>query len=310
MNYRKIVKYLIRDKVKTYNISDIVKYLTKYPRWLYLPYNIHHGWYTAILPRQKDLKKKTYPLMLVWNKRQKENWKKSSKISVESIGAPFIHYRRKKKISPSINATGTLALPAHSSKNTSAKYDIDLYCKMLKNLPDKYHPITICLHYYDYNTDLKKNYHNKGFKVVTAGHVHSSNFVDKFYDILKNNKYCTSNSIGTFVLYSVELGIPFFLFGPEAKILRKKGHYKVGEESVKQQAANLFNYPKSEINEGIRIKENQREFVLKESGVEDCVDLKKLKYIMLYNFFFKIIPLIMYRIVKLPVLGIKKALRI
>lgn len=306
----KLKKYLIRNKVKTYNISGILKYLTGYPNWLYLPFNIHHGWYTSVLPRERDLNPKTYPLMLVWNKRQKEIWKKYSNISVECIGAPFIHYRRKKNILPSANAKGTIVFPAHSSKNTTIEYDIESFCTRLLSLPIQYHPISVCLHYYDYNGSFKKLYEDKGFKVFTAGHVHSSQFVDNFYDILKAHKYSTSNSIGTYVMYSIELGIPFFLYGEPTTLVKRAGHDGGGVQSVKPEADKLFSYTVSEVLDGVTIKDEQESFIISESGVDDCIDFNQLRKVMLYNFWFKIVPLMIYRIVKLPVLGIKKVLRI
>ena len=71
-----ISSHIIKSKVKTYNIAEIVKDYCKYPKWLYLPFNIHHGWYASILPRIKDLSPKTYPIMLVWNMNGKNtaNW--------------------------------------------------------------------------------------------------------------------------------------------------------------------------------------------------------------------------------------------
>jgi hypothetical protein len=102
----KIIRYLIRSRARTYNISELVKEYCNYPSWVNLPFNIHHGWYARINPRQKDLKPATYPIMLVWNKRQEKEWVKHSNIPVSAIGAPFIHYRRKHNIKQDVNAKG------------------------------------------------------------------------------------------------------------------------------------------------------------------------------------------------------------
>ena len=51
----------------------------------------------------------------------------------------------------------------------------------------------------------------KGFDVVTAGHKFDKKFVNRFYEILSNHKYATSNAYGSHVPYSIEMGLPFFI---------------------------------------------------------------------------------------------------
>lgn len=44
-----------------------------------------------------------------------------------------------------------------------------MFYKQLKNLPEKFHPITICLHHCDIETGKLLPYIKKGFHVVPAG---------------------------------------------------------------------------------------------------------------------------------------------
>ena len=307
-----ISSHIIKSKVKTYNIAEIVKDYCKYPKWLYLPFNIHHGWYASILPRIKDLSPKTYPIMLVWNKRQEYEWKKHSKLAVCSIGSPFIHYRRKKNIKQKDWAKGTVAFPSHSSRNTTVQYDINKYFNILQTLPESYKPITICLHHYDFTNKIKEQYEKLGIKVVSAGHVHSSSFVDNFYDILSEHKYATSNAIGTYVLYSIEMGIPFFLYGEKEKINRliRKGNDGGSLESMRLLAEKLFSYSENELaySQGVIITKEQKDFVLSESGVEDCIKPEELRKLLLKAFFLKTIPLAIGRLITLPIYVIKKVI--
>jgi hypothetical protein len=304
-SFAKLKKYLVRNSVKTYSLSEVVKEISGYPKWLPLPFNIHHGWYTDIKPRKKDLKQKTYPLMLVWNKRQEIIWKEYSSIDVVAIGAPFIHYRRKNNIQINSSASGTIAFPAHSAKSSKASFDTNEYCNYLKSLPISYKPITICLHHYDLLLGTNNIYEEHGFKVVSAGHVHSPKFVDNLFEILSSHKYSTSNLIGTYVLYSVEMGIPFILYGNRDKSY-KVGNSLIGNESVKPLAEELFSYDSEEIKEGIKITQAQQKFVIDESGMNDCVDMRELKHIMLKAFFFKLLPKAVQRFVTLPVLLVRK----
>ncbi len=61
---------------------------------------------------------------------------------------------------------------------------------------------------------------SKGYKVVTAGNPHDNTYTQKFYAILKNYKYTMSNLIGSYTFYSVEMGIPFSLYGRRTELLQ------------------------------------------------------------------------------------------
>jgi len=66
---------------------------------------------------------------------------------------------------------------------------------------------------------LHNTFIEQGIPVYSAGHAHDQDFVDRFYDIIRHFKYSMSNAIGSYTYYSVELGIPFSLFGPGAQMI-------------------------------------------------------------------------------------------
>jgi hypothetical protein len=134
---------------------------------------------------------------------------------------PFVFYRRKYKVHRDANARGTLVFPAHSIFNTEELTDIDEYIRQLKELPDIYKPLAICLHCEDINKGKHRKYMDAGFPVYTAGHTHNYRYVERFYDVLRHFKYSTSNAYGSYIYYAVEMGIPFFLHGDEVEYYNK-----------------------------------------------------------------------------------------
>lgn len=140
--------------------------------------------------------------------KEKKRFKK-----VYIAGSAFVHYRKIKNIQKSETPKGTLCLPMHPTTVADVIMDYDAYMDKLLELPDNYHPFTICLYYLDIQKGLHQKFLNRGFDVVTAGHLYDDQFPVRFYDFLKDKKYVTSNAYGSFIPYAIEMGIPFFFHG-------------------------------------------------------------------------------------------------
>ena len=312
---KRISKYTLLFKQKcTYSSNEIIKDYCGYPTSLRLP-QIQHGWYLGIDPWERDLKGATH-LFLAWSKRMQKAWTKHSKVPTVVIGAPFIHYRRMNKIVRSSSTRGTIAFPVHSSFNFKAVYNIDEYCKKIQGLSEEYKPVTICLGYHDILSPIRFQYEEYGFKVVSAGDPYDKNFVRNFYHLLKVNKYSTSNRFGSYVMYSVEMDIPFFLYADEVSfhyVYKKNEEIKFKPiKSIKPYANKIFKISELNIHDvkEIRINKAQRDFIISESGIEDCVTPQKLKRILLKTYFFKAIPTAIFRIVFAPFIISIKFIRI
>jgi hypothetical protein len=268
-----------------YGLHDLIKLHTKLPFFIDA-INVQHGWTPLDNVLKSDLEN-TKGIMLCWNKRYKEQWVKNSNIPCEIIGAPFVHYKRFKNIKISKNAEGTLAFPAHSIKELQADFDIEKYCNELISLPDKYQPVTICLHPLDieyYNLD--KQYAKRGFKVVSAAFHKEKPFYDFFYNTLRQHKYTTSNEPGSYTLYAIEMRIPFFILGDlpvrNNKAFKNKdiSNTIVGLTDFKygKIAYDLFNNsPKDTITI------EQSDFVTSELGINDCLDPEKMRKVIIQS---------------------------
>ena len=210
--------------MESYGTNLIVKEYCHFPRFLPLPCHIEHGWTPMSTPLNSDLRIASYKkMMLVFNQRRKNIWLKASNIPVFVIGAPFVLYRQMRKIKQNPNAKGTIAFPSHSTLFIENQYDINTYCRQLAKLPPKYHPIDVCLFHLDIKKGKDKIYKKYGFKVVSAGSKirGSLDFVRNFYSIICQYKFATSNEVGSYISYAVEMGLPFFLLGGKTKAVNK-----------------------------------------------------------------------------------------
>ncbi|TGE33017.1 tetratricopeptide repeat protein [Desulfosporosinus sp. Sb-LF] len=262
-----------------YGLYAIISEYVSGPSKLPLLCRYEHGWNPLPEPNPYDLRT-DQPLMLVWSKRRLQEWNEVSSIPAAIMGAPFVHYRKLRQIEKDIAANGTVAFPAHSTPLIDAVFDIDEYCEQLKSLPTEYHPITICLHVHDLERQKDAVYKKHGFNVVSAGEgtVLGFEHVQKFYDILRSHKYATSNQVGSYSFYAVEMGIPFFIFGEPA-------HLENSGEPLMPRKYSYQDYPigiyATELFRGLTqaISEEQKKFVEDELGVHDClsgVELREL----------------------------------
>jgi hypothetical protein len=88
---------------------------------------------------------------------------------------------------------GTICFAAHSTPGIDDTSDIELYARQLLALPDKFQPVTVCLHMHDINKGQYKIFQNAGLPVVTAGNTSDHKFIERFLNILKEYSYSTSN---------------------------------------------------------------------------------------------------------------------
>lgn len=138
--------------------------------------------------------------------------KKIYGIEAICIGNPFMELRRKKSIEKDENAKGTILFPVHSTDLIKVKLNWIKYIEKVKSLPDEYQPISVCLYFKEILNGVDEIFLKEGISVYCAGHYYDPEFFMKFYNILKKFKYSSSNSFGSYALYSIEMGIPFFLF--------------------------------------------------------------------------------------------------
>lgn len=285
-----------RFDVKTrysYNIYASVYNYAGFNRKLPIPFLMEHSWYLSDELMNSDLKQNP-KFMIVASKRRKKVWDEKSKVPTAIFGAPFVRYRHLAKITQAPDAKGTIAFPAHSGHLPCEGFEFDWkeYARTLKSLPDEYQPVDVCLHPNDIEDGADKILENEGLKVISATTYNpNQEFMQNFYEILRQYKYSTSNDISSSAMYAVELGLPFFLYG-------KYPTYSINEDG--------WDCPKGTFSENLapeyiatskimphepttKISKELKEYVDAEMGVYDCISPEELYQIILKNYTFSFI---------------------
>ena len=109
-------------------------------------------------------------------------------------------------------------------------------------------------------------------------------FVENFYKILRMAKYTTGNSVGSYLFYSVEMGIPYFISGNSVPVKKNYGDYSYPSTYTSsiapynKIAIELFSENRGEITK------EQLEFVTEEMGWKDCIGPRELNKILWRTF--------------------------
>jgi FkbM family methyltransferase len=221
------------------------------------------------------------PIIFKFSPRLVEIYKQQSNKPVYNLINPAIYYRNKYNIQKSTFAKGSLFFVGHSTRDIDDHTDWDCFVASFQAIPENFYPIDICLHPADLEKGLDTYFRNKGFNVISAGPAYSDDFLGKFYNNLRNYQYVLSNLIGSYTFYSVEMDIPFSLFGEEPNYFNKgdanveKGYYNsYKEQPTYQKAKSLFS--------GFHkvVTEEQKDFVEFETGKNTTISRKETHYLL------------------------------
>ena len=216
------------------------------------------------------------PLIFKFSPRTVALYRKASRKPVYTVVNPYIHYRRSRKITVSGAAKGTIFFVAHSTSDIDDLTDWEEYIRQLKQIPEQFHPIDVCLHPTDMDKGLDRIFEQHGYKVFTAGDLTSHLYTVNFYDILRNYRYSMSNILGSYFFYSVEMGIPFSFYGEEPKYFNKADHNIEKGNYTSYREFETFKKAKS-LFSGFHatISGEQAAFVKYELGIQDTISRGK-----------------------------------
>ncbi|MEG6548839.1 FkbM family methyltransferase [Desulfocurvibacter africanus] len=195
------------------------------------------------------------------------------------VHSPFVWCRKSNKIGKADDARGTLAFPAHSTPVIDVEMDYGGYADLLLSLPEEFFPVAVCLHMHDINKGLHKIFQRKCIPVYTAGNAEDMRFAQRWYDIARNYAYTTSNVVGSYTFYSVEMGIPFFIMGNYPKLINfgdrniPEGEYTYADKDY-MAAHELFSERVDSVTP------EQRAFVEKHLGIHDGLSRKEFSKLL------------------------------
>ena len=153
------------------------------------------------------------PAQFYHTKSSVARWKDVSRKPCYILYSPFVFARHTLGIERNNSAHGTIFFVAHSTSSIHENKAVDAYHQELSALPERFAPVTICLHIHDVRKGLDRKYLERGYRVVTAGDSLDQRFTERFYSLVRQHKYALSNLFGSYGLYATEMGIPFGLYG-------------------------------------------------------------------------------------------------
>lgn len=268
-----------------YGFGKQISHFGFYPYCLPLCVYTDHGpvYHDVIPPHELE---STAPVQLYHSPVSVRLWSSVTSKKAYCMQSPTVYYRRRYGIKKTFAAKGTLAFPAHSTPSIDDLSGYVKYVESLKNLPEMYHPITVCLHMHDINKGLDAIFVKNEFKVVSAGDPLDQKFISRFYAILKECCYTTSNIPGSYAYYSVEMGIPFFIYGEMPVWINKSdlninlGLYDPFKSGYGKEVYELFEF-ENYAERCPEISQGQEDFVAKHLGLIDGIsrlEMAKLLY--------------------------------
>lgn len=250
-----------------YSFGKYIREYGYYPSFLPLCIFTDHGPGAYIEVNKNELES-TAPIQLYHSPRSVKRWKMLSRKPCFQMMSPMVFYRRSRAISQNPKAKGTLVFPAHATPSIEDVSDVDEFARQLNRLPRRYQPISVCLHQNEVNKGLFATFIKHGIPVFTAGNTVDYRFAERFYKILRNFKFASSNVFGSYAFYAIEMGIPFFIYGPRERYVNVSdpnipiGSYNQYESSENyRKFFKLFKRPLSSISN------EQKQVTLRELGI-------------------------------------------
>ncbi|MBW4459619.1 MAG: FkbM family methyltransferase [Nodosilinea sp. WJT8-NPBG4] len=242
-----------------------------------LPLHIHmdHGVRISEAMTNCDLLA-TQPIFFTSAAQRDEYGKQTGKRAYVS-SSPFVACRTLNQIEPDADAKGTVAFPVHSTHLIDVVIDWEKYADDLLSLPTEYQPVTVCLYWKDLLAGRHTPFLKRGMAVVTTGHMADPDFATTFYSILRQHRYCSSNMVGSYTFYAVEMGIPFFIHGMPP-VFNNHGHdhnrptgtYTVDNLTDDREKRDFLEFQRlfeMDVNAGVKVSARTRALCLSKLGI-------------------------------------------
>lgn len=204
------------EGAELYGMKKILFEFLDLPSDLPQSFYLDHGvpLYDANRPLNKKVLDSRFPLILLTSQDQLDLYRPKIKDKpVLGIGALFPKYRKMAGLELATERRGTIVFPSHSTLQVDVIEGWSEYAQRLKELPEDFHPITVCLYWMDVLRGRQRIFERAGFDVTTMGHFSRQDFAHQFYSTARHFKYATSNEFGSYLPYCVEMGLPFFIYG-------------------------------------------------------------------------------------------------
>ena len=182
---------------------------------------IEYGLFLGNYVKKESILSFTNSIITFGNRRKEHLIHGGVKKKIHTIG-PYIHYAQPILIDDKFIALKKelgkvlLVFPSHSIKNLESNYAIDKFVNEIEAIKKDFDNVLICMYFiYIQNLKLTQMYKNKGYKIVTAGHLYDFNFLARLKSIIMLSDYTLSNSPGTHVGYCIFLKKAHYIFNQD-----------------------------------------------------------------------------------------------
>lgn len=179
---------------------------------------IEHGFIFGSLVQSFHIESWTNTVV-TFSDYRKDFIKKKTDKEVVCVG-PYIHYADSRNIlsesekmkKKDILGKVLLVFPSHSIMNLDVQYNKENFIDFIKNKSLDFDNVLVCLYWADIIKGEDKKFLEKGYKVVTAGHINDLYFLDRLKLIFELSDAVLTNSVGTHIGYSIFMGKPLILY--------------------------------------------------------------------------------------------------
>lgn len=112
-----------------------------------------------------------------------------------------------------------LVFPLHSTHRVVNSFDPDEHFAHVREVARHFDSVRVCLFWKDILTGLAEHYLAAGFEVVSAGHMFNPLFLPRLKSLLSTASVTMSSLYGTYIPYSVAMGVPHYMHRIEFKHL-------------------------------------------------------------------------------------------
>lgn len=181
---------------------------------------IEHGLYLGEYVNKYEAGQSGLPGIITFGEKRSEVILSSfPETAVLQIG-PYINYAEPLLSANQIaeikkrNGKTLLVFPAHSTENSTVKYEVNAFESSVAELTQRLNIETVfyCLYFNDFNNGLADLYRSMGKNIVCAGHRSDPKFLQRLKTYILLSDFSASNAVGTHVGYCEYLGSPHFLF--------------------------------------------------------------------------------------------------
>jgi len=254
-----------------------------------LPVSIEHGLHLLdqYPPYEID---NNLPGLFVISEHRKNIYSKYTDKEIISIG-PYIHYadslltkskylKEKKRLGKVL-----LFMPSHSDVYSIVTHNDYDYLEEVKKISKDFDTVRVCLHWFDVEKCLYKQYQNFGWEIVCAGHETNHLFLSRLKSIIECSDMVIVESVSTSLGYAIHHKKPVMVINPFvfAKITDKGIEDNISQKTIDdtlrnpiiEKAAGLFS------NYSDKITNEQLGFVDKYWGLSSTKSKDEMRNIIL-----------------------------